>query len=107
MLLHFILLWSATITILKLAMKNYISVDSAAMLLFAVLAFVTGTRLAGSKLFRERSRIPKFFSSLGLFALSIADGDVRLALSVAIWTMAIPLSLFGLYICARSAFGKM
>lgn len=107
MLIDFILLWSATITILKPTTKGYISVESAALLLFAALAFVTVTRVAGSNLFRERSRIPKFLSSLALFALSVADGDVQLALNVAIWTMAIPLSLFGLYICARSAFGKM
>ena len=41
------------------------------------------------------------------FALSVADGDVRAAITVAIWTSALPICLFGLYICFRSAFGRM
>jgi hypothetical protein len=105
--IDFILLWSASITFLKLAMKNYISIESAALLMVGALFVVTITRITGSNVFRERSRIPKFFLSLAFFALSVADGDIQSAISVAIWTSALPICLFGLYICFRSAFGKM
>jgi hypothetical protein len=107
MFIDFILLWSISITFLKLAMKNYISVESAAVLMMLGLFVVATTRIAGSNIFRERSRVPKFFLSLMLFALSVADGDIQLAVTVAIWTSALPICLFGLYICFRSAFGKM
>jgi hypothetical protein len=105
--IDFVLLWSAVISVLKLALKEYISTETGALLLIGVLLFVVITRLMGSNIFRERSRVPKFFLSLALFALSVADGDVRLAIQVAIWTMALPICLFGMYICFRSAFGRM
>lgn len=107
MFIDFILLWSAAILVLKLGLKGYLSAETGALLLFGALLFVLLTRFAGSNIFRERSRAPKFFASLALFALSAADGDVRLALQVAAWTMALPICLFGLYICFRSTFGRM
>jgi hypothetical protein len=92
---------------LKSAMMGQITVETGALLLTGVMLFVSITRIMGSNVFRERSRIPKFLVSLTMFALSVADGDVNAAISVAIWTSALPICLFGLYICFRSAFGRI
>jgi hypothetical protein len=107
MFVDFILLWLASIWMLKFAMKGYLSVEMSAFLLMGVLIVVVFSRIMGSNIFRERSRIPKFFVSLAFFCLSVADGDVQLALIVAAWTTALPICLFGLYIMFRSAFGRM
>jgi hypothetical protein len=107
MFIDFILLWLASIWVLKFAMKGYLTPETGGLLLLAVLLFVVFSRVMGSNVFRERSRVPKFVLSLACFCLSVADGDVQLALTAAAWTMALPICLFGLYICFRSAFGKM
>jgi hypothetical protein len=92
---------------LKAAMMGQITVETGAFLLMGLLLFVSVTRIMGSNVFRDRSRIPKFLASLAMFALGVADGDVNAAISVAIWTSALPICLFGLYICFRSAFGRI
>src|ERR1700747_1263160 len=106
MFIDFIMLWSAAISVLKLGLKGYISTETGAFLLIGALLFVVFTRMLGSNIFRERSRVPKFFVSLALFALSVADGDIRLAIQAAAWTMALPICLFGMYIWFRSTFGR-
>jgi hypothetical protein len=107
MFIDFILLWSASITALKFAMHGMINAETAALFLLAALVVVVVTRLARSNVFRERSRAPKFLASLVCFALGVADGDVQAAVHVAILTSALPICLFGLYICFRSAFSRM
>jgi hypothetical protein len=105
--IDFILLWSASITVLKFGLSGHISAEFGGLLLMAVLLVVVFTRVAGSNVFREKSRLPKFSLSLACFALSVADGDVHSAMYVAALTAALPICLFGLYICFRSAFGKI
>jgi len=62
-LIDLILLWVASIAILRLGMGGHISAETGAMILFGVLLVVAFTRIAGSNVFREKSRIPKFFIS--------------------------------------------
>lgn len=107
MFIDFILLWSATVPVLKLGLKGLISPEQAAFILLVVLFTIVTLRVFGSTAFQERSRIPKFLCSLTIFSLSVADGDVDLAVSAAIWSMAPPVCLFGLYVMIRSAFGKI
>jgi hypothetical protein len=105
--IDFILLWLASIWVLKFGMKGYLSAETGALLLMGVMLFVVFSRIMGSNIFRERSRVFKFFISLAFFCLSVADGDVQLALIVAAWTSALPTCLFGLYVMFRSTFGRM
>lgn len=106
MLVDFVLLWSASITVLKYGLQGMVSPETGGLVLMGVLFFVVITRLAGSNVFRNRGVIPKFVASLACFGLSVADGDIRAAVDVAIWTSALPICLFGLYICFWSAFGR-
>jgi hypothetical protein len=106
MLVDFVLLWSASIAVVKYGLKGLITPEAGGLILVGVLLFVALTRIAGSNVFRNRGVIPKFIVSLTSFALSVADGDIRAAVDVAIWTSALPICLFGLYICFWSAFGR-
>src|SRR4051794_21538068 len=107
MLIDFILMWSASIAVLKFGMSGHISAEAGGLILVGALLVVVFTRIAGSNVFREKSRVPKFFLSLACFALGVADGDVYAALYLAALTAALPICLFGLYICFRSAAGKI
>ena len=61
MIVDFILLWSASLALIKLGIKNDISAENAGLLFFGVVLVITITKKMGSNAFRERSRIPKFF----------------------------------------------
>jgi hypothetical protein len=106
MLVDFVLLWSAAIAVVKYGLKGLITPEAGGLILIGVLFFVAITGIAGSNVFRNRGVIPKFIVSLASFALSVADGDIRAAVDVAIWTSALPICLFGLYICFWSTFGR-
>jgi hypothetical protein len=102
MFLDFIILWSVALLVLKMGLKGYITPEAGAVVLFGAAGFLAVARMIGSKIFLDKSRVPKLLISLSFFCLSVADGDVEVAIQAAILTAALPIAAFGLYIMFRA-----
>jgi hypothetical protein len=103
MLIDFFLLVSACLMITRLTLMFGLPVAAAAWLMFGAVLFVIAMHVRGSQIFR-RHRIPLATAAFVMFSLSAADYQWEGALKFGIYFLAVPLSLFGLYVMIRAAF---
>lgn len=99
-----ILFLAATVTVVKLAMKNVIPADLAGPMLGAVVIGIAVLRIFGSTAFRRRIRLPKVLGSLAILALDLAQGDPMSAMLVGFCIAGIAVMMFGLYYMPSAIF---
>ncbi len=103
MLVDFFLLVSACLMITRLTLMFGLPVAAAAWLMFGAVLFVIAMHVRGSQIFR-RHRVKLAIAAFVMFSLSAADYQWEGALKFGIYFLAVPLSLFGLYVMIRAAF---